>query len=194
MPGGEPPLHVQVDQRKDLGVVQLLGQGRGIGVFADPAFQLGIAQQAGHAPFLTPLVVQHVPFRHGLDQPAQRLLQRVHVVAVVPDHQAQGPRVDLVAGPRHQRVIGVQQQHVGQLALQQRQLARHVDRRHMLLDRTAPERAGQLVAGDVVHEVCHCPAYPHAAAKGTLRQQPFRHPCRDCRDPEDGHLASQASH
>ena len=52
--------------------------------------------------------------------------------------------------------------------------------------------AGQLVAGDVVHEVCHCPACPHAAAKGTLRQQPFRHPCRDCRDPEDGHLASPA--
>ena len=154
MTAGEPPLDVQVDQRKDLGIVQLGRQRRRIGIFTDPRLQLGIAQQAGHTPFLLALVVQHVPLGNSLCKAAQRLFQRVHVIRVIADHHAQRARINQMCLLIGQRVIGVQQQHIRQLALQQRQLARHMDRRHMFLHRPASQGAGQLLTWNVVCSVC----------------------------------------
>ena len=151
MAGCEAPLDVQVDQREYLGIMQLFRKRRGIGVFAHAALQPRKGQQAADTPFLLALFVQHIPFRHRFGQTAQRLLQRVHVVRIIADHQAQGARVDLVAGAGDQRVIGIEQQHVGQLALQQRQLARHMDRRDVLFHRPPAQGASQLIARNILH-------------------------------------------
>ena len=149
MTAGKPPLDIKVDQRKHLRVIQLGGQRWRIGVFAHASLQLGIAQEARNPPFLLPLIIQHIPLGYRLGQPAQGCLERVHIVGIIPDHQAKGPRINQMHLPGRQRVISVQQQHIAQLALQQRQLARHMDRRHVFLHRPAPQCACQPFLGNI---------------------------------------------
>ncbi len=150
VPRGEAPLDVEVDEREDLGVVELLGERRRIGVLAHPLLELGVGEQRRDPPLLPAARVEHVPLGHGLGEAAERRLQRLHVVRVVADHQAQRPRVDPVRRLRQQVVVSVEQQHVRELALQERQLARDVDRRDVLLDRAAPERSAHALARDLL--------------------------------------------
>ena len=146
----EAPLDVEIDERKDLRIVQLFGKRRRIGVFADPFLQPGIGQERRHSPLLPATRIEHVPFGHGLGEATERALQRLHVVRVVADHQAKRSRVDPVRRLGKQIVIGIEQEDVRQFALKQRQLARHVDRGHVLLDRAATERSSHAFTRDLV--------------------------------------------
>ncbi|EKX55933.1 hypothetical protein D516_3455 [Rhodobacter sp. AKP1] len=168
VPRREAPLDVQVDEREDLRIVQLLGQGRGIGIFADPARELRIGKERRDAPFLPPLLVQHVPLGNRLGEAAQRGLQGLHIVRIVADHQAERAGIDRMLRPGDQMVVGVEEQHVRQLALQKREFPRNVDRRHVLLHRLASQCAREGVAWNVAQRALGRPA----PASDLLRHAP----------------------
>ena len=195
VPTGEPPLDVEVDERKDLRVMQLLRQGRRIGILAHPTLQLGIGQKARHPPLLLAIGIQHVPLCQCLYQSAQGRLERFHVVRVVPDHRAKRPRIDPMGRLVNERVISVQKQDIRQLALQQRELAAHVNGGDVLLDRPAPQSARQFHVHVFGILLCHrSDSFGLSAEyvrKGTLRQQMLGHLNARSRCPVGGYLSTK---
>ena len=195
VPARKPPLNVKVDQRKDLRIVQLFSQGGRIGILAHPALQLGIGQQTADPPLLLTVGIQHVPLGQCLHQPAQRRLQRFHVIRVIPNHRAKRARIDPVRRLMDQRVIGVQQQDIRKLPLQQRQLAAHVNGGDVLLDRPAPQGTRQFHIHVFGILLCHrSDSFGLSAEyvrKGTLRQQMLGHLNAGFRCPVGGCLSTK---
>ena len=140
----EALLHADVDGREHLGIVELAGQLADVAVGAEAVAHTGVRQQGHGLPVLAP-VLEHVELDDGLLQGAQRGLERGDVLALFPaDHVAQVAHGDGVASVRavrgHQVVVGVQQEDVGDLALDQAQLAGRVDGRDVLLEHRGHRR------------------------------------------------------
>ncbi len=147
--GPEPFLDGQVDPGVDLGVVELAAEVGGVGVAADAALDDGLGEERRDSPLLGALGVQDVPGDGRARQRLQGLAQQDMVVGVKARDLGERPELDLVLEDLRvgQVLVGAQEQDVGDLPLQERELALDVDGADVLFQLAARGQGQDLGGG-----------------------------------------------
>ena len=120
-------------------------------------------QSRGTPLFMGTVFVEDIPLQHGPRQRFERLLERFQVVGVEADGLGKVLDPDTMHARRQQILVGVVQQHIGSLALGQRQPVVDVNGGNVFLE---------ILIGQIGHDRCSSVAHTISGFKKTSTNVP----------------------